>query len=222
MDHLGHILHESGSMLTDMNEKRFKFVRESSNIRDTFDFAHPMEVIEATKKYCCSWYGSNLWDLGSVEAQKVYSSWTTCLKLAWNTPRQTRSYLVQEILAPDIVPLKVELLLRQRKFFRNLLNSPSPEVVTAALLASRDIRTTLGKNLDLISRESGLDSWTSSRAELRKELLAKTKVSVPEGEMWRLPLLRKLLIRKLELQYSCNMEEEVENLNSQIYSLSMN
>ena len=140
----------------------------------------------------------------------------------WKTPRNTQSYWVQEVLAPGVSPLKVDLLMRTRKFFRGLLNSPSPEVVTAALLAARDIRTTLGSNLSLIERESGLNSWTASPTDLKKALLENSNICIPDEDKWRIPFLKKLLTKRLELKYMSDSTDAKELLNSLIYSLSIN
>ena len=101
----------------------------------------------------------------------MYSAWATGVKLAWDVPRATRSYLVEEVLAPGVVSLQVNLPLRFRNFFRSLLRSPSQEVVVAALLGARDIRTTVGANLHFLKEETGLDIWQVSPGELRRVLL---------------------------------------------------
>jgi hypothetical protein len=66
--HLGNVLHESGSMDKDVKVKRATFIRESTELRETFGFASPAEVLRAVKLYAGSHYGSNLWDLGGDRA----------------------------------------------------------------------------------------------------------------------------------------------------------
>ena len=74
-EHLGHVLHENGAMTQDCVEKRAQFIDSSVKIREYFEFAHPIEQISATEKYCTSMYGSNLWNLDSREAEMVFSAW---------------------------------------------------------------------------------------------------------------------------------------------------
>ena len=217
-DPLGHILHESGTLQLDIRAKRAAFISASVDIRDTFSFAHPLEQLQAVQKYCTSMYGSNLWRLESDLAAQVHSAWVTGVKLAWEVPRATRSYLVQEVLAPGFTPLRSELLLRFRNFFRRLLCSPSPEVVIAALLGARDIRTTVGANLQLLKEETGLDTWQASPGEIRRKLKEKSEVKVPDQDMWRIPYLRKLLQARLEASYK-GQEEKVEELTNRVNSL---
>ena len=108
-DHLGHVLHQTGTMAQDCKEKRAKFIDSSVKIRETFDFAHPEEKIKAIERYCTSLYGSNLWDLASDEAEGVFAAWRTGIKLAWGVHRGCRTFLLQTVLAPQLTSLRVIL-----------------------------------------------------------------------------------------------------------------
>ena len=58
--HLGHELHESGSMEHDANVKRAIFIRDSVEVSETIHFSSPVEVLSALKLYCSSFYGCML------------------------------------------------------------------------------------------------------------------------------------------------------------------
>ena len=60
--HIGHILSEEGTMERDIKEKKAMFITRSTEVRETFSFAHPEEILNAVKVYCCDHYGSMLWD----------------------------------------------------------------------------------------------------------------------------------------------------------------
>ena len=62
-EHLGHTLHEDGTMSHDTREKRAQFIDSSVKMMDTFEFAHSEQIISAIEKSSSSFYGSNLWDL---------------------------------------------------------------------------------------------------------------------------------------------------------------
>ena len=66
--HLGHEIHESGTMEHDARTKRAKFISDTVEVRDSFDFAPPVEVLRAVKIYCGALYGAMLWDLGGSGA----------------------------------------------------------------------------------------------------------------------------------------------------------
>ena len=75
-----------------------------------FSFAHPVEVISAFEKYCCSFYSSSLWDLQSPAAESLCATWRTAVKLAWGVERATHTYFVHHMLAEGYRPLKATLL----------------------------------------------------------------------------------------------------------------
>ena len=101
-NHLGHELHESGTMEHDAHVKKALFIDKSVEIREMFHFASPVEVLGAMKVFCGSFYGCMLWDLGGNRASQVFNSWTTAVKLSWSVPRATRTYLVQKVLASGL------------------------------------------------------------------------------------------------------------------------
>ena len=220
-EHLGHTLHQDGTMLQDCREKRAQLIDRSVKIREEFGFAHPAEQITAVAKYCSSVYGSNLWDLASREAVMLTNAWRTGHKLAWNVPRACRTYLVESVLAPHVPSLRASLLHRSVGFFRGLLACPSQEVVVVALLAARDLRSNLGANLALVRQETGLDPWLAGRGELRAALQAADRAPVPQQDSWRVPYLGKLLAARLQAHYAAESEEE-RRLQSLIDSLVIN
>ena len=123
--HLGHVLHQDGTMEKDIKIKRAAYIDETVQIRESFSFASPAEVLKAVKLYAGSNYGCMLWDLGSDMATQYYNVWTTCVKLAWQVPRATRSYLVDQLLCCDLTSTRMDILARYAKFAKGLLFSPS-------------------------------------------------------------------------------------------------
>ena len=151
----------------------------------------------------------------------VFNSWKTSVKLAWGVHRGCRTYLLQKVLAPDLVSLRVNLLTRFRKFFRSLMESPSKEVQVVASISARDMRSSLGSNLALLREETGLDPWVVSQGQLKKALIDAETVEVPAGDKWRISYLEKLLQQCQLLHYLGNKDEE-DRLKGLINSLVIN
>ena len=156
-EHLGVTLTINGTLEQDCREKRASFIDNSVKIRESFSFAHPLEMITAVEKYCNSFYGSNLWCFDSPEVESIFSAWRTNIKLCWNIPRWSHNYFIDTNLAPHLWPLKSNLLSRFFSFFLSLLNSDSTEVQVVARLAARDLRSNVGSNRSLIRDITGLD-----------------------------------------------------------------
>ena len=108
------------------------------------------------------------------------NAWRTGHKLAWDVPRSCHTFLVQTVLAPQDASMRASLLSRSVGFFRGLLASPSSEVAVVAVLAARDMRSSLGSNLALVRQESGLDPWRVSLARLPAALEVADQVPVPQ------------------------------------------
>ena len=200
-EHLGHTLSVTASMNIDCKMKRAQFISDAVKIRENFNFAHPIDIIEATEKYCLHHYGSNLWSLRGEVANMLYSSWNTNTKLVWNLPRKCRSYFIGSVLAPDITPPRVSLMTRFLKFFHGLLDADSREIQVLCRLAARDIRTSLGSNLKSAREETGLDPWVYGGQRMKQALLEYNHVHIPEGDEWRVPFLSKLLQQRLIQHY---------------------
>ena len=122
-------------MEQDAKVKRATFISRSVEIRETFKFASPVEVLHAMKVYCSSFYGCMLWDLAGEGATQVFNSWNTGIRLTWSVPRATRTYLVQQVLSAGLTSAKVDILARYRNFFHGLRQSPCYEVAVMADLS---------------------------------------------------------------------------------------
>lgn len=109
-EHLGHTLHQDRTMQQDCREKLAQFINSSVKVRECFHFAHLHEKIVATKKYCTSLYGSNLWNLASDEVEMVIAAWQTGHKLAWDIHCGCHTYLLQTVLLPNMPSLRTNII----------------------------------------------------------------------------------------------------------------
>ena len=216
--HLGQTLHESGTMEQDSRVKRATFIQESTDIRETFSFANPVEVLRAVKVFASSWYGSMLWEFKGIMVKQVFNAWSTCVKLAWHVPRQTHTYFVDHMLGCGISSVKTDMLAQYVGFIQSLRSSPSMEVRTMVSMVARDLRTSTGRNLDFVSGETGLKPWSCTSKQVRAAMEDKL-AAVPDQDGWRLPFLGKLLSLRGEHYYQCM---DTTRLTEQIESLCVN
>ena len=191
-------------------------------MRDIFGFASPPEVLTAQDKYCTSYYGCLAgWDLGSAAAKSYYAAQQVGLKLAWGVPRGTRTYLLQQCLAPGATSARAEIMARFCGFFSGLRNAPSAKVRTVALLCGRDLGTTTGRNIRVLEEASGLSVRLSTTRQVRKAVKEMEMVAVPPEDAWRVPYLRKLLEQRLQHHYSADKENE-DRVQQLVDSLCVN
>ena len=198
--HLGNTIHESGTMNKDAKMKRATFIRESTELRETFGFASPTEVLRSVKLYAGSHYGSMLWQFDGESAGQYFTSWRTCVKLAWHVPRQTHTYLVDHLLCSGLSSVRSDILSLYVKFVRGLKLGPSREVSVMFGVVAGDVRTTTGQNLNIIRLETGLDPLACSLVKVKAELGSRLE-AVPDGDVWRVKYLGKLLEARGEANY---------------------
>ena len=143
-----------------------------------------------------------LYDLfDDASSGKYFRCWGTAVKLAWECPRSTHRYFVNNMLASEFVPIRTKLLSRYVKFFKSLLKSSSVEIRLLANIAAQDRSSTTGKNLAKIANETDLNPWTATPAMIRQALHQKD-AAVPRTDFWRLPYLEKLLKTRYEMELS--------------------
>jgi hypothetical protein len=189
---VGHELHESGLMNHDVTVKRAQFIDKSLEIRNIFEWA-PAEVLLALKTYCSDYYGDMLWDLGLDKASMVYSALDNTVQLTWSSPRWTRTFLLQQVLASGLRSAITEMLGRYGKFCQGLRTSVSQEVRVLFNYISGDLQCTTAWYLKMVRNKSGLDPWTYVPWKLKEALFKKQLVDIPQQDLWKVHYLIYLL-----------------------------
>ena len=94
--HLGHTILSDLSMDSDMMIKRAIFINKHHEILQEFYFAHPYVLFNIIDKYCCDFYGSNIWNLSKCD--KLFNQFNCSVRNTWNLPRNTHSYFIEEFM----------------------------------------------------------------------------------------------------------------------------
>ena len=131
------------------------------------------------------------------------------VKLTYDVPRSTHTFLVDNVLVRDFLTVKQPLVGRFVKFFGRLRKSISREVQVVADIVGRCARLNTGSNLHRIQIETGLDPWVVPHWMIMYKI--KRAATKPE-DAYRVQYLRKLLEARLDAK-------ENEELNSLINSL---
>ena len=130
---------------------------------------------------------------------KYFRCWGTVVKLAWNCPRSTHKYFVNNLLAASFISTRVKIISRYIKFFRSLLKSSSREIQLLACISAHDKSSNTGGNIARIAEETGLNPWIVDPFQVRQVLL-KNEDPVPESDLWRLPYLSKLIHQRYQME----------------------
>ena len=127
-----------------------------------------------------------------------FRAWKTGIKISWNIPRTTHSYFVQEVLTTGVQSLEQRIFRNTAGFFQSLIDCPSPEVAVLARISARDIRSSLGKNLQRICELTQLDPWSATKTELHAALERGLHIETPKADTWRPRCLANLLAEKVK------------------------
>jgi hypothetical protein len=110
---------------------------------------------------------------------------------------------------------------RYCRFFEGLRSSPCREVTTLANLLARDIRSSTGSNIRLITDYSGKNPWVDSPASIRSGLKEAEVVDIQDVDKWRVRYLGVLLEQRMEWHYR-GAEDEEKEVQRLIDSLCVN
>ena len=159
---------------------------------------------------CSDYYGSNLWNLFGARAGQVYRAYNTNVKLTWDLPRSTHTWLVTHLLGCGLPSAKETILAGFTGFLTRLQQSASWEVRVMAELEVRDATSVTGRNIIMFKKELGTDPRFLTPKQTRELVRSAEKPVHPEEE-WKLDLLRDMLEERSQLKAE-GREEELELL----------
>ena len=153
--HLGNLLQLDNSMKVDMCNKRGKFIGKMVSLNQEFYYADPDVLAKITNIFNTNFYGSSLWDIFSADCGKLYKSWNVSMRQMFDVDRCTHRYLIESI-SNSMHPM-VMLSSRFVTFWRTLINSSKLCIRLLARLSEKDNRTVMGRTLNTLVRECGLE-----------------------------------------------------------------
>ena len=131
----------------------------------------------------------SLWNLNSMECDRLYEAWNVTMRNVLNVDRKTHRYLIEH-LSGTLHP-KVMLLSRYVRFHKTLITSDKFAIRFLSRLGETDNRTIMGKTLSSIMQECNvkcLHDLTPTLAKMKCRYFP-----TPTGEMWRIPVIRECL-----------------------------
>ena len=198
--HLGHIVSTEDDA-KDILSRRGEFISNVHQLQQELGDQHPDVFMRLVQIYLSSMYGSNLWNLFSNSAEKLFVSWNVLLKTIFKLPYATHRYILYNIC--DIPHLRISLFKRFAKFYTKLENCMKPEITHLFHLQKSDPRSVFGSNCFSMCREWGVSPLnTVNLSDIKMPL------SLPVDEEWRMNFIFDLLtvpdIPKCEIDYMLN------------------
>ena len=151
-------------------------------------------------------------------AKQTFNSWGTAVRLAWDCPRYTRTFLVQQVLCCGHTSARADIMSRYCKYLRSLQHSASWEVRVLANYVGTDIRTVTAKNTRELELASKLDVAMTTPSQMKKAITDLKLVPVSPQDSWKPQYLSSLLTQRLMARIKVDDELET-NLTGLIDSL---
>ena len=175
-----------------------------------FHYVKSPVFVKITNIFCTSFYGSNLWNLFNGSCEKLYTAWNRAVRLAFEVPRTTHRYLVEEI--SEHSHPKILLMARYLKFHETLQKTSKLGVRFLCELSKCNLRTVHGQNMWNIRSET--------KGEVTSRAIRVLKYApAPDTDQWRVGVVKDLLAMKWNLTEIDCLTEDSEDFDTILESL---
>ena len=158
--------------------------------------------------YATSFYSSSLWNLSSTYFERVNAAWNNAIRMIYNVPRTTHTYLIEDI--SDGFHVTVMIASRLIQFHKTLIENKKSVLRLLASLNMDDVKTIHGRNLAKLKKSLNCEITDMSSNFIKTNLRYKY---LPALEEWRVPLLKNLLdIRNNDLELNGFEKTEINSM----------
>ena len=172
----------------DIKIKAAKYVDKANSLNQEFYFAHPCTKALVNDIYNGHFTGSQLWNLGSREMEKLEATFNRSIKIIFDLPWATHRYFMEPLINKP--HLQRVLIKRYLSFIKKIDNSKKMALKTLLEIVKRDVRTTTGKNLRRIMLLTGKNTVLDLEVG-DAEFIDYHKV--PDCEAWRINFVKELV-----------------------------
>jgi hypothetical protein len=144
--HLGHILNVYRDDGMDIDKIRNSVCGQINNVLCYFGNLSPVLKLRLIKMFCCSLYGSVLWDLDHSSIDALSCTWRKGLRRVWDIPYRAHCNILP--LLSNVLPLFDEICKRTANFINSCLKSDCILVnkLTYRAIHFEQMRSPIGRN----------------------------------------------------------------------------
>ena len=190
--HLGHLIHIDESSDHDLLLKRRELIGKLHSLRQELGMQDPHVLLKLIKIYVLHLYGCQLWNLIGRGADKLWSTWNILIRSLFRLPLATHRYLLEALSATAYLKLVVQR--RFSKFHNKLAASSNPLIRNLYRIQRCDMRSSFGRN---------------ARVVCSHEIVTVVHPT-PEGEEWRLQMLKDIIASRDRVATIDNLTEAEE------------
>ena len=171
----------------DLKVKRAKYIDKNNTLCQELYFAHPQSKFKVNNIYNSHFTGSQLWDLGGREMEKLESTYNRSVKIMFNLPWATHRNLIEPLTGA--AHIRRTLAWRYVSFIRKIQKSEKRPLRNLLNLVKSDARTTTGSNLRrimLLSGKNNIEDVLDSTVDFEYHKLE-------EDQNWKVNMLEEII-----------------------------
>ena len=179
--HLGcRIRPKNHGVALDLMEKRALYINRVNELNQEFHYAHPLTKVKINNIFDTHFYGSQLWDLFSVEVIRLEKTWNISQSIMLGIPINTHRFFIEHLT--EIQHIKFSLLKRFVNFVNSIESSKKSVMRNMLKIVKQDCRTTTGRNLRKLMLELEKRNVDGiSKVDLKNQIYD----SIPSGHEWK-------------------------------------
>ena len=199
-NHLGTTIQRNERTDQDINKCRGEFIGNIHSLYQELGYVEPNLFLKLVNVYFCSFYGCVLWDLDTIYIHKLYATWNTMIRNAFDLPYGTHRFILQHISKKR--HLQEEFYSRFTKFCQHINNSEKEEVLYLYNIQKHDSRSTFGRNFKSVMID-------------QRDISLPYKI--PPESQWKLSLIDEIiLIKSRKMNIPGFSSEEVDSMLSSL------
>ena len=172
----------------DTMEKRAQYINRVNELNQEFSFAHYSTRIMINNIFNTSFYGSQLWDLFSKEAQRVEKTWNISQRTLLRMPRTSHRYFIEPL--SNTRHISFSLMKRFINFIEKVAVSHKYVMRRVFVAVKGDCRSTSSNNLRkimLLEKKNVADKIVNSEIDDLKY------APIPRNNEWKVQLAKEIL-----------------------------
>ena len=174
--HLGTTIQQDEQADQDIKRTRGEFIGNIHALYQELGYVKPHLFLKLVNIYFCSFYGCVLWDLDCQFSHKLYATWNTMIRNAFDLPYGTHRYILKYL--SNRRHLQEEFYSRFRKFCDHINNSNKEEIIFLYNIQKYDNRSIFGKNY---------------RSVIIEQKDISQPYNIPNNSRWKLSLIDELI-----------------------------
>jgi len=146
--HLGNIVHSNLSDLPDCNTKCSTFNGSVNKLFGTYKGLKQDTMCQLFRSYCCSFYGSQLWDFKSAGFKKCCIQWNKAVRRLFNLNYRTHTWVLGPLLEQSHI--SCQLYAKTLKFLYSMLHNDNIIVSSVGKIALSCATSPIGRNMSYL------------------------------------------------------------------------